>query len=87
MDMFVIRGGMPLQGRVRVSGAKNAALPIMAAALAADGPTLLHNVPDLIVPCNFTPRCSLSLAKAKLHLSAETSVQTNRAPSLHVQVT
>jgi UDP-N-acetylglucosamine 1-carboxyvinyltransferase len=48
MDMFVIRGGMPLQGRVRVSGAKNAALPIMAAALAADGPTLLHNVPDLM---------------------------------------
>ncbi|MCH7685914.1 MAG: UDP-N-acetylglucosamine 1-carboxyvinyltransferase [Planctomycetes bacterium] len=48
MDMFVIRGGRPLQGRVRVSGAKNAALPIMAAALAADGPTLLHNVPDLM---------------------------------------
>jgi UDP-N-acetylglucosamine 1-carboxyvinyltransferase len=48
MDMFVVRGGMPLQGLVRVSGAKNAALPIMAAALAADGPTLLHNVPGLM---------------------------------------
>jgi UDP-N-acetylglucosamine 1-carboxyvinyltransferase len=48
MDMFVVRGGRRLRGRVRVSGAKNAALPIMAAALAADGPTILHSVPDLV---------------------------------------
>jgi UDP-N-acetylglucosamine 1-carboxyvinyltransferase len=48
MDMFVVHGGRRLRGRVRVSGAKNAALPIMAAALAAEGPTLLHGVPDLV---------------------------------------
>ena len=48
MDMFVIRGGKPLAGRVRVDGAKNSALPIMAAALLADGPTVLHDVPDLV---------------------------------------
>lgn len=48
MDMFVIRGGTPLCGTVRVGGAKNAALPIMAAALLADGPTVLHDVPDLV---------------------------------------
>ena len=48
MDMFVIRGGKPLSGRVRVDGAKNSALPIMAAALLADGPTVLHDVPDLV---------------------------------------
>lgn len=48
MDMFVVRGGRPLRGRVTVSGAKNAALPIMAAALAADGTTVLHGVPDLV---------------------------------------
>ena len=48
MDMFVVRGGRRLRGRVRVSGAKNAALPIMAAALLADGPTVLHGVPDLV---------------------------------------
>jgi UDP-N-acetylglucosamine 1-carboxyvinyltransferase len=48
MDMFVVRGGRPLRGRVAVSGAKNAALPIMAAALAADGPTLLNGVPQLV---------------------------------------
>ena len=35
MDMFVIHGGRPLAGRVQVDGAKNAALPIMAAVLAA----------------------------------------------------
>jgi UDP-N-acetylglucosamine 1-carboxyvinyltransferase len=48
MDMFVVRGGKPLKGRVRVSGAKNAALPIMAASLMADGPITLHDVPDLV---------------------------------------
>jgi UDP-N-acetylglucosamine 1-carboxyvinyltransferase len=48
MDMFVIRGGKPLHGRVRVDGAKNSALPIMAAALMADGKTLLRDVPNLV---------------------------------------
>lgn len=48
MDMFVVHGGMRLRGRVSVSGAKNAALPIMAAALAAEGPTTLRGVPDLV---------------------------------------
>lgn len=45
--MFVVRGGRPLGGTVNVSGAKNAALPIMAAALAVDGTCVLRNVPDL----------------------------------------
>lgn len=48
MDMLVVRGGQPLRGTVTVGGAKNAALPIMAAALAADGTTVLHGVPDLV---------------------------------------
>jgi len=47
MDMFVVQGGSPLAGRVTISGAKNAALPIMAATLAIDGPVLLHGVPRL----------------------------------------
>ena len=46
--MFVVRGGRPLRGRVSVSGAKNAALPIMAAALAANGTTVLRGVPELV---------------------------------------
>ncbi|MEZ5994104.1 MAG: UDP-N-acetylglucosamine 1-carboxyvinyltransferase [Planctomycetota bacterium] len=44
---FVVEGGARLQGSVRVSGSKNAALPMMAAALLAKGPTILRNVPDL----------------------------------------
>src|SRR6185369_13481042 len=48
MDMFVVQGGRQLAGRVAVSGAKNAALPIMAAALVADGPSVLTGVPDLV---------------------------------------
>lgn len=48
MDMFVVRGGRPLRGRVAVSGAKNSALPIMAASLAAFGTSILHGVPDLV---------------------------------------
>lgn len=48
MDMLVIRGGIPLSGSVAVSGSKNAALPIMAATLAAEGPTVLRRVPDLV---------------------------------------
>lgn len=48
MDMFVIRGGQPLVGVTSVSGAKNSALPIMAASLLADGMTTLRGVPDLV---------------------------------------
>jgi UDP-N-acetylglucosamine 1-carboxyvinyltransferase len=47
MDKLVIRGGEPLLGTVRVSGAKNAALPCMAAALLTDEPIVLENVPQV----------------------------------------
>ncbi|MFA5865930.1 MAG: UDP-N-acetylglucosamine 1-carboxyvinyltransferase [Phycisphaerae bacterium] len=47
MDYFVIQGGKRLRGKVRVSGSKNAALPIMAACLMCDEPVILHNVPSL----------------------------------------
>ncbi|MBK1653698.1 UDP-N-acetylglucosamine 1-carboxyvinyltransferase [Allochromatium vinosum] len=47
MDKLLITGGTPLQGEVRASGAKNAALPILAATLLADGPVNLTNVPRL----------------------------------------
>lgn len=48
MDMFVVEGGQRLSGRARIGGAKNAALPIMAASLASDGPLQLVDVPDLV---------------------------------------
>jgi UDP-N-acetylglucosamine 1-carboxyvinyltransferase len=47
MQRIVIRGGRPLHGRVEVSGAKNAALPLMVAALLTDGPCDISNVPAL----------------------------------------
>ena len=45
MDKFLIEGGVPLEGKVTVSGAKNAALPAMAAALLTDQTVVLRNVP------------------------------------------
>ena len=47
MDKLQIRGGVPLDGEVRISGAKNATLPILAGALLADGPVTVGNVPHL----------------------------------------
>src|SRR5438876_11249999 len=47
MEKLVIRGGEPLLGTVRVSGAKNAALPCMAAALLTDEPVILENIPQV----------------------------------------
>jgi UDP-N-acetylglucosamine 1-carboxyvinyltransferase len=47
LDYFQIRGGMPLQGRIPISGAKNAALPILAATLLTDKVSKLSNVPHL----------------------------------------
>lgn len=47
MDKLIIEGGKPLYGSVRISGAKNAALPLMAATLLTPGCHVLRNVPDL----------------------------------------
>lgn len=48
MDKFVIQGGKPLYGDVHISGAKNAALPVLASALLAPGTSTFHNIPDLV---------------------------------------
>jgi UDP-N-acetylglucosamine 1-carboxyvinyltransferase len=47
MDSLIIEGGVPLRGTIRVSGAKNAALPILASALLTDGACTFRNVPAL----------------------------------------
>jgi len=47
MDKLVIRGGTPLLGTARISGAKNAALPCMAAALLTEEPVILENIPQV----------------------------------------
>ncbi len=83
MDKIVIQGGQPLSGRVRVSGAKNAALPIMAAALLTDEPCRLHNMPllrdvsmmDALLSClGRSVRCSentLDIVKVATDISVE----------------
>jgi len=47
MDKLIIRGGNVLHGTIKVSGAKNAALPCMAAALLTDEPVILENIPQV----------------------------------------
>ena len=55
MDKFVINGGSPLKGKLRVDGAKNATLPILAACLLTEGKCQLENVPcltDILTMCS-----------------------------------
>ena len=47
MEKLVIEGGRPLSGAIKIHGAKNAALPILAAGMMAEGTITIHNVPDL----------------------------------------
>jgi len=71
MDKFVIRGGNPLVGTVRISGAKNAALPAMAAALLTDEPVVLENIPDV--------RDIQTLRKLLVEMGAEVELGYGRA--------
>src|SRR5438046_6887658 len=47
MEKFVIEGGVPLNGEVTPAGNKNAALPLLAAALLTEEPIVLHNIPQI----------------------------------------
>ena len=47
MDKLIINGGIRLNGEINISGAKNAALPILAATILADSPVTISNVPHL----------------------------------------
>jgi len=48
VDKIIVQGGKSLHGNVQISGAKNAALPVMAAALLTEGTNTFHNIPDLM---------------------------------------
>ncbi len=48
MGSLIIKGGVPLHGRVRVGGAKNASLPILAASLLSGGSSTVEDVPELL---------------------------------------
>lgn len=70
MDYYRIRGGKKLRGEVKISGAKNAALPVIVASLLADGETVLKNVPDL--------KDIRTIIKVIEYLGAETDFNTEK---------
>ena len=59
MEKLVVSGGARLTGEIKISGAKNSALPIMAATLLCDEPVIIHNLPHLhdITTMNELLRC------------------------------
>ena len=67
MDKLLIRGGRRLQGEVAISGAKNAALPELCAALLTDEPVVLHNVPSL--------RDVATMRKLLTHMGVQSAVE------------
>ncbi len=69
MDKIVIRGGRPLQGEIAVSGAKNAALPLMAAALLTEQTVRLGNLPHLVDIATLANL--LTRLGAELHLNGQ----------------
>ncbi|CAN5437044.1 UDP-N-acetylglucosamine 1-carboxyvinyltransferase [soil metagenome] len=70
MDMFQIEGARPLQGTVRISGSKNACLPLLTAALLSSETTILEDVPDL--------RDIREMRKLIEHLGAKVTFQDGR---------
>lgn len=67
LKSYVINGGKPLYGEVEINGAKNAALPVLAAVLLADGDCRIHNVPDLLDIKNMCELLSCLGCKADNH--------------------
>lgn len=70
MDKFLVRGGIPLEGKVMISGAKNAALPEMAAALLTEKAVTLRNVPRV--------RDMATMRKLLVHAGAEVGADIER---------
>lgn len=80
MDKLVVSGGHTLRGTLRVSGSKNTALPLMAAAILAEGKTTLHNIPDLKDVRTFAH--VLRIAGADVTFDADEHVMTIDATSI-----
>lgn len=76
MDLFVVEGGKRLEGTIAVSGAKNAALPMMAAAILADGTTRLQGIPTL-ADVTTLGRVLESLGLTVTRVSAPSTVPTS----------
>lgn len=71
MNKLIIKGGRRLVGEVRISGAKNAALPVMASTLLASGQNIISNVPDL--------RDVKTMGRLLTNMGAEFSYENNKA--------
>lgn len=85
MDKLLITGGIPLTGDIRISGAKNAALPILAATLLAETSSYVNNVPhlqDVTTMMNLLGRMGVELiVDEKLNIQADSNkVHTFAAP-------
>ena len=76
MDRFLIEGGRRLEGSVRISGAKNAALPAMAAALLTSEPVQLSNIPRV--------RDIITMGKLLVHMGA--AVTTSDLPPTDLRI-
>jgi len=77
MDKFLIRGGKPLHGTVKIGGAKNSALPAMAAALLTAEPVTLHNVPKV--------RDIITMGKLLAFMSATVSTENFPADTYTIE--
>ncbi len=80
MDKLVIEGGVRLEGTVTVDGAKNAALPAMAAALLTEEPILLSNVPavvDIRTMSRLLDHLGVAISNEQDHLSLHASTLTS----------
>jgi UDP-N-acetylglucosamine 1-carboxyvinyltransferase len=77
MDKLIITGGVPLSGEIRISGAKNAALPILAATLLAEEPVTICNIPhlqDITTTMELLGRMGVQLViDEKLNIEVDTS--------------
>ena len=77
MDKLIIQGGSTLKGEIRISGAKNAALPILAATLLADGCVTIGNVPhlhDITTTMELLGRMGLELTvDERMHIAVDSS--------------
>ena len=77
MDKLVVNGGKELKGKVKISGAKNAVLPIMASSLLATGITTINNVPNLRDTRTFIELLTILGAKCNFEDSTLTIDATN----------
>jgi UDP-N-acetylglucosamine 1-carboxyvinyltransferase len=77
MDKFLIKGGKPLHGTVAISGAKNSALPTMAAALLTKEPVTLHNIPKV--------RDLITMSKLLAFMGAKVSITDIPASDYAIQ--